>query len=251
MSIFAYLGEKQGSAAQNFTSNDFGKVDGWFGGEQIHLLNDVTRIHYETETIGSVAEIGVHHGRFFCLMNLLRRSQERAVAIDVFEDQASNFDNSGLGSREAFERNVKNYGGGLEGVSVHTGDSLKLSPDQLLKMTGGMPYRFVHIDGSHTAYACASDLALFAKLLVPGGVIMVDDYYVDGWPGVSEGVARYFLKETSVPVAPFVMGFGKLLLTTKSHQSAHLEAFQRISPLNVRTMATHFDYPTMTVHRPQ
>jgi peptide chain release factor 2 len=56
------------------------------------------------------AEIGVHHGRLFIPMALARRPGERALAIDVFEDQHLNVDHSGKGDRARFEENVARTG---------------------------------------------------------------------------------------------------------------------------------------------
>ena len=50
-------------------------------------------------TRGHVAEIGLHHGRFFLALAPRRRPGEQAVAIDVFGEQHLNPDGSGAGDR--------------------------------------------------------------------------------------------------------------------------------------------------------
>jgi predicted O-methyltransferase YrrM len=136
------------------------------------------------------------------------------------------------------------YCGGLDGVSVLQMDSLKATRSLIIDKTAGQGVRFCHIDGSHTAYATANDFDLFSRLLRPGGVIVADDYLVSGWPGVSEGVARYMLMTSSVPIAPVVVGFGKGIFTTKSHHRRYIEAFGALNQIPDSALRTHYDFDT-------
>jgi hypothetical protein len=45
--------------------------------------------------LGTVGEIGVHHGKFLMPIVGYALQEEPAVAVDLFEDQAQNFDGSG------------------------------------------------------------------------------------------------------------------------------------------------------------
>ena len=55
---------------------------------------------------GNILEIGVHHGKSFIPMTTLLRNNEIAVAVDVFEDQQFNYDNSGKGCSKKFQESI-------------------------------------------------------------------------------------------------------------------------------------------------
>ena len=54
--------------------------------------------------------------------------------------------------------------------------------------------RFVSVDGGHTAEITAHDLAVADASLAEGGIIVLDDAFNEQWPGVADGVQRYFLR---------------------------------------------------------
>ena len=72
-------------------------VGGWIEPGALAGQRSSTGCSLKPELADRVAEIGVHHGqRFFIALCLLRRPGERALAIDIFDDQHLNVDNSGL-----------------------------------------------------------------------------------------------------------------------------------------------------------
>jgi hypothetical protein len=100
--MFEYLDDLKRDLAMQYASKDIGKIDGWFGEQQIILFDYMHSMQYEAGVHVSIVEVGVHHGRCFGLLNILRRADECGLAIDVFEDQASNYDQSGSGSHDHF-----------------------------------------------------------------------------------------------------------------------------------------------------
>jgi hypothetical protein len=56
-----------------------------------------------------VAEIGVHHRKLIILLANLRRQDERAFAVDIFDDQHLNPDGSGCGDLAWFKDNLGLY----------------------------------------------------------------------------------------------------------------------------------------------
>ena len=52
---------------------------------------------------------------------------------------------------------------------------------------------------------------------------MVDDITNSGWPGVMEGVARYFLLGSERRLLPFMMSLNKLWLTTCDYHKLYLD----------------------------
>jgi hypothetical protein len=61
------------------------------------------------------------------------------------------------------------------------------------KSNGVARPRLFSIDGSHTAEATWGDMVTAGMSIQEGGVIIVDDYFAEGWPGVSEGVQRFMM----------------------------------------------------------
>jgi len=63
-------------------------------------------LHARRGVVGALVEVGVYHGKSFVPLALLRRPGELCLAIDCFERQEHNRDESGEGDRAAFEKNV-------------------------------------------------------------------------------------------------------------------------------------------------
>jgi hypothetical protein len=157
---------------------------------------------------GNVAEIGVHHGKLFILLYLLTRADERAIAIDLFADQTRNIDHSGAGYLDKFRANLARHADtNMRRLVVHEGDSNALDGAALKRLAGG-EYRLISIDGGHTAETTAHDVAIAAEALAPGGIIILDDCFNEMWPGVSEGVHRYFREPRGI--LPFATGANRI-----------------------------------------
>src|SRR5216683_2297924 len=222
---------------ERYQHEGINSVEGWFGGDQIEFVIRADEFQKEIGITGGVAEIGVHHGRMLILMMLCRRLGESAVAVDVFDKQWMNWDKSGSGNRKIFEEHVLSHVGTLDKCIVIENDSLQVSARELITASGGQRFRLFSVDGAHTAYATANDLALAEECLVPGGIIFIDDYSNGGWPMVAEGVARFMLLSPRVKISPVLCGSNKVLFTTISHHDTYLEKFARIkttSPMAVR-----------------
>jgi hypothetical protein len=162
---------------------------------------------------GDVAEIGVHHGKFFILLANLRSMGERAFAVDVFDDQHLNPDKSGRGDLHIFRDNIGKFGD-INRVEIIQKDSLELTRADLYPNSEGS-IRLFSIDGSHTAEHTCSDLWASSKILSQKGLIILDDFYNPDWPGVQEGFHR-FLRDSSEEIAPIAYGNNKLFLCKKN-----------------------------------
>jgi hypothetical protein len=180
---------------------------------------------------GHVAEIGVHHGRYFLLLALLRERGESAVAMDVFGQQHLNVDASGEGDRAIFERHLATHLGNTAGVLVHEADSLTLGGCNLLSLTRErMPapkrvFRLFSVDGSHTARHTRSDIETAFSVLCDGGVVIVDDFYNAQWPGVQEGV--HDVLRSNSGIAAVAYGENKLFLVHARDHAAYLALFRQ------------------------
>jgi len=154
---------------------------------------------------GDVLEIGVHHGLSAIAIGSMVQSGRRFVAVDLFEMQERNHSRSGGGQREVFLQNMQTFFDDLGFLEVIAGSSSELRPDAL-----GNQFSFCHIDGGHSPEETYHDLDLCSNILLPGGLLALDDYFNPSFPGVSEGAVRFKL-EHGDRLKPIAIGFNKVL----------------------------------------
>ena len=195
-------------------------IDGWLHSEAAQITVALTERQRSLGIAGGVAEIGVHHGKLFILLYLLCQASEKAVAIDLFEDQHLNIDKSGSGDLAKFRRNLERHADNARLV-LHQGNSMDLSGAILTRLAEG-PLRFVSVDGGHTAEITAHDLATAEAAIAEGGVIVVDDVFNEQWPGVGDGVRRYFERRPNL--VPFAIGANKTYFCRPSHRGIYHDA---------------------------
>lgn len=203
-------------------------VIGWFAGNQLDMFLIADKLQKELGIHGGVGEIGVHHGRLFILLMLLRRENEKGIAMDVFDLQEFNTDFSGLGDLNKFLENIDTHVGSRDRLEIVKADSMKLDPRQIVTLNDGKGLRLISVDGSHTTQNTANDLAVAHDMLQQGGIIVVDDYFNGGYPMVAEGVARFMILSPVVNIAPVLAGANKVVFTTKSHHRQYLEAYRSL-----------------------
>ncbi|HEX2542784.1 MAG TPA: class I SAM-dependent methyltransferase [Caldimonas sp.] len=183
-------------------------VAGWLDGTAIAMIAALSTQQERAGIRGGVCEIGIHHGRLFILLHLLSHDGERCAAYDLFEMQAQNVDGSGLGDEVAFRNNLLEHGCDLSRIVVKSRNSLELRADEILEDVG--PVRLFSVDGGHTADITANDLALADAVLGRGGLVILDDFFNEAWPGVAEGASRY-LSSPRCRLVPVAIGGNKFI----------------------------------------
>jgi Methyltransferase domain len=144
------------------------------------IVNLISKIqHSELHIFGTVAEVGVHHGRFTSFLFITARVNEKLVVVDLFEEQQDkNVDMSGLGDYKQFVKGMNLYGLQVSDVfKVYKGSTDQIPFDWADK-DGFEPFRLVSIDAGHTADLTFNDLQLAFCNLLKGGVVIIDDWYV-------------------------------------------------------------------------
>lgn len=128
---------------------------------------------------GDVIEIGSWQGKStaFLAQACADTQNGRVHAIDTFAGNPGHEDNYTVdGSlatlEDSFRSNMKRAGV-ADHVQVHAGASQDVI-EQVRAATDGA--RLLFIDGEHTYEAVARDLELYADLVLPGGIIVFDDY---------------------------------------------------------------------------
>jgi hypothetical protein len=191
-------------------------VSGWLAPESAEVISHLALSQIDSDVRGGVGEIGIHHGKLFLLLYLSLRQDERAFALDVFEEQQFNVDESGLGDRATFLRNFAKVGGDETQLSIIAADSCSVSADTLRSATG--PLRIMSVDGGHTEEITHNDLRLAEDLLLDEGILILDDLYNPRWPAVAAGTFR-FLLEPGRQLKPFAISPNKTYFC-KSRQAA-------------------------------
>jgi len=200
-------------------------VKGWLLPGAIKMLVALAKTQNIDGVKGNVGEIGVHHGRLLILLALLARNSEKAVAIDLFGDQERNVDQSGKGDLNQFQENLRRHAHSCN-VVIHQGDSTELTATALLELGGGV-FRLFSVDGGHTPGITAHDLTTAEGALASGGIIILDDCFNEKWPGVSEGLFRYF-SEAKPNLVPFATGGNKTLFCRPECAGRYIEALRRV-----------------------
>lgn len=213
------------SRLDDYQAGPFKSINGWVDPIMFVALTAVQKMHDAMKIEGSLIEIGVHHGRFFLALDQLRRDDEPAVAIDVFEDQDLNIDQSGKGSRKKFESYLKAHGRAPETTTVIAADSTQIDSVMIAEKLARPRCRLFSVDGCHTAEHTANDLRVAQRVLTNGGVIFLDDFFSAFWPGVHEGFSKFMLFETPT-VVPFAAVGGKLLITTLATHGECLKHYE-------------------------
>lgn len=222
----------------------FESVEGWLSRAAVNLTLSIDEFQKENRISGDMCEIGVHHGKFFILFYLLCRESEKAAAIDLFESQHLNVDRSGCGSSIALLENLSIHAGGDARLCMLKRDSLTLSTADLGGLTPTGHFRLFSIDGGHTPIHTVHDISLAADTLAGGGAIFVDDYFNAHWPGVSEGVNRFFALGTP-RIAPFCICNNKMLFAHYSWAGSYLKWLQERAVVQKQT--TLFGHPVLVV----
>lgn len=211
-------------------NKEYEKINGWNSHGAFQALRLIDAFQKSHKIKGSMCEIGVHHGQFFVAMALgIQLSQlECCIAIDVFDKQELNVDDSGCGDIRLFAKNLRKYDIKSK-VTVISKSSLEVRPEEICprkKVYNSMPVRIFHIDGGHTVVHVMNDLFLAERVCHPAGVVVVDDFLHPKWPGVTEGINRYFLQVVhNFILFPFAYGNNKIYLSRYEWRDKYMELF--------------------------
>lgn len=208
---------------RRYQEHGFNNVEGWCAEQLFETIDTLNNA--EINKVGGCLEIGIHHGKFYILLNQVIARNEKSYAVDIFEAQNLNIDGSGAGSLPTFTSNLEKYDA-HEGKNTHCiiGDST--DPGLRLEEAIGVgSMRFISIDGGHTVEHTISDLKLAERLIQNEGVVILDDILNYHWLGVIEGVGRFL--DTCPTLVPFAIGHNKLYLCKLSYQRFYTQLFSQ------------------------
>ena len=211
---------------EHFNTHVYGHVEGWLGDRMWQIVNVIGAILDANDVRGNIAEFGVHHGLFLFLLNALRHADEICFAIDVFDEQRLNVDGSGRGSLAAFRSHVETLmAAQCHAFKIVQRDTTSFSISAAVELFGEKGVKFFSIDAGHSVQHTFNDLCLAQEVLVPGGIVALDDYMSPHWPGVTEGFYR-FTGASNRRLRPFFYFQNKLFLTTVSEHGPYSQQFR-------------------------
>ncbi|HEX4111052.1 MAG TPA: class I SAM-dependent methyltransferase [Stellaceae bacterium] len=196
-----------------YLRRDFFRVEGYTSYFDAQIFDVLLKAQRAAGIGGAMAEIGVHHGRSFFILARARHAGEKALAVDVFEDDALYRDPLGFGRGGRFKQNCARLGVVLDPSEIFAGLSTGLAPNEIRRRVG--PVRFFSIDGGHRYHDVRHDLWLAAGALGPRGIIVADDFMNPQWPEVSLAVVEW-LRDAGNPLTPFLSSPSKLYLCARS-----------------------------------
>jgi hypothetical protein len=213
-------------AVHAYLTGPFAEIKSWCNPRLWQAIQPLADAMAAEDGIAPVAEIGIHHGKFFIGLVKTMGAPKDNYAIDVFDMQRFNLDDSGSGSLNIFRTNLALVGVPESAVQIVRADSMAFGDPAIRAIqesVGG--FAFFSVDGSHMTEHTMNDFEIACRLTRASGVIFVDDYYNPGWPGVQEGIAKLFLSHAPRFV-PLLYTCNKLFLCHISYHKNYLSLTQ-------------------------
>lgn len=220
-------------------------IQGWLSPGAAFMSAGLAQFQARSGYYGNIAEIGVYHGKYLTGLATTLQPGERAIAIDVFDEQSQNADVAGydeVGStgihsltQQAFLDNAKTYCPESD-IAVIKRSSLDVMPHDILDL--GAKVRFFSIDGGHTRDVLLNDLRLAEATLAPHGIISIDDILNAEWPGIITGAVRFFDGPTNLRPIAFITN--KLLCAFETFAEIYKDALMGIAPQSLQRRNVEF-----------
>lgn len=208
---------------QKYIDNGFPKVEGFCPISTLLVLDHIDKFGTKT---GGAMEIGIHHGQLYLALNQMISPEFKSYAIDVFDRQDLNIDNSGIGSKHKFMFNLNEYDRHQgTNTNIIEGDSTDLAIFNNVEKC-----HYISVDGGHTPEHVINDLSVACKIVTNNGVVIVDDYLNHWWPSVTEGIYKYLM--TTPTLVPFATSANKMWMCKLSFKRQYFEYIHSIPSFN-------------------
>jgi hypothetical protein len=187
-------------SAREVTDAQVAAIPGWFPRIDVALFRFFLGEQVRQGQAGDLAELGVYLGASATLIGAYQQPGETFTVVDLFGGSApdpGNRDENGRYyekvSQPAFEANYRRVHHDLPVVIRGTSTSIR-------GRAARSRHRFVHIDASHEYSHVREDIETAKELLSADGIVVVDDYREEVFPGVGAAVWPE-LSEGLVPLA--------------------------------------------------
>ena len=156
-------------------------MGGWISRESHAIFDFLLNFQKSNELHGNLMEIGVYHGKTSAVMSEFVEEGENLFMVDPWLEAYKSEILKNLESYSQIEQNK------LKMLSISSQDLIRDIDKQLYGS-----FRFIHIDGNHTAQFLYNDLITADKLLNSVyGIVAIDDFMSYLYPQVTECVYKY------------------------------------------------------------
>lgn len=167
-------------------------LGGWLLSEAAATWSCLLALQVKRGVRGDLMEIGVFRGRSAALIALHARPEEALVLVDlVMRREAIDVIQGIRPDRNVFVHDLS------RSIGSHETDLFPASS-----------FRWIHIDGEHSARAVVNDLEETALLLGTDGIICLDDFMNVMYPQITMAAFR-FLEQQNGAFTLFLCGFNK------------------------------------------
>jgi predicted O-methyltransferase YrrM len=203
----------------------FHRISGWFVFDAALMFMAYNQLIAAGGISGDTLEIGVYYGLSAIAVATLRGPQRRMYAVDLFEELGPNEAyGAGKSYREKFEEHMRGFFPSLDFLTPITAASGRLKSSNFTPT-----FSFCHVDGGHSPEETFADLKFASDILMPGGLLALDDYFNPQHPGVCEG-ALNFRREHDGVLRPVAIGYNKVLFQKMPAAPDLNEKFSRAFP---------------------
>ncbi len=200
--------QREPAVNADVTDAQVGAIPGWFTAIDITLFRFFLGEQVRTGQRGDLAELGVYLGASAVLIGSFQQPGETFTVVDLFGSRTD--DENGAEVRRhyrgltqvAFEANYRTVHGGLPVV-------IRGPSTEIRERAAHGRHRFVHVDASHEQQHVVEDMASAKELLAPDGIVVVDDFRAEEFPGVAAGV----WPELDTGLVPLALSSEKLYAT--------------------------------------
>jgi len=213
-------------------------IEGGFETDAAFLFMAYNQLIAAEGISGDVLEIGVYQGKSALVVASLRGAGRRFLAIDLFEG-GSNLSGATPQSQAGFMATMKRFYRSTNFIRPIAGASATVKPGDL-----GTELSFCHIDGGHSPQETYRDLELCCQILMPGGLLALDDYFNPSTPGVCEGAIAFWHDQREA-LQPLAIGGNKVLFQKPGTGSDLNARFSSTFPFLPRNTTTLWDQPVL------
>lgn len=178
----------------NFFINHHNEIPGWFDFNSIKVFLSLDQLQAKHNVKGDICELGVFCGKSTVLFMILNeRTSAKITVCDYFPmDRLDKF----LFYKKHFVSETLN-------IEILQKDTQKIVDDEVSSNN-----KMIYLDAGHSYKNVQHDIAFYSNKLSERGILILDDYLNQGFPGVNMATNEFIAKNKVI--APFLCAFGKL-----------------------------------------
>ncbi len=168
-------------------------VTGWFSAESAAIWDILLGYQTASQIRGNLLEIGVYQGKSAAMVALHCQTNETCVLVDALPLN---------GVQRRIEELVPNA------KCQYIQEMSQYLPRYPFVRDTARDFRWIHIDGEHSAQAVSNDLVIAESLLSDRGILVLDDFFSPSYPQITQVLFR-FLETNPSRLSLILCGYNK------------------------------------------